>query len=73
MPMRLLARLIVVLILLFTSTLVSAQPGPPCGTPPCGGPGGNPGPPVPLSGIELIIAAGAAYGARKIYQRARRN
>lgn len=45
------------------------QPGPPCGTPPCGGPGGNPGPPVPLGGIELLIAAGAAFGAKRWFDK----
>lgn len=45
-----------------------AQPGgPPCGTPPCGGPGGNPN--VPLGGIEILIAAGAAFGTKKWFDK----
>ena len=46
-------------------------PGPggtaPCDTPPCGPPD-NPGPPgrVPIGGIEILIAAGAALGAGRL-------
>ena len=31
-----------------------------------GGPGTEP-PPVPITGIELLLAAGAGYGAKKAY------
>lgn len=36
-----------------------------------GGPGTNP-PPVPISGIEILLAAGAAFGAKKAYDIFRR-
>lgn len=44
---------------------LSAQPGG------GGGPGlEDPGPaPVPITGIEYLIAAGAAFGAKKIYDK----
>lgn len=40
---------------------VYAQPGPP----------GNPNDPnpVPITGIEYLIAAGAAFGAKKVYDK----
>ncbi|MCA6073404.1 hypothetical protein [Fulvivirga sedimenti] len=58
------------------SVAVYAQPGgpgpgpggnAPCAAPPCGPPG-DPGPPgrVPIGGIELLIAAGAALGAGRL-------
>ncbi|SMG37494.1 hypothetical protein SAMN05661096_02456 [Marivirga sericea] len=39
---------------------LNAQPGPP------GPPEDNP---VPITGIEYLIAAGAAFGAKKIYDK----
>jgi hypothetical protein len=39
-----------------------AQPGDPGG-------GGDPDNPVPITGIEYLIAAGAAFGAKKIYDK----
>ena len=46
----------------------------PCGTPPCGPPD-DPGPPgrVPIGGIELLIAAGAALGAGRLITRRNAN
>ena len=41
-----------------------AQPGPPP-TPPDN--------PVPITGIEYLIAAGAAFGAKKIYDKKKNN
>ncbi len=40
------------------SSILAAQPG-------GGGPGGGGDPDVPLGGIELLIAAGALFGAKK--------
>ena len=34
-----------------------------------GGPGGGGDPDVPLGGIELLIAAGAAFGAKKWFDK----
>ena len=51
-------RLRLVAFLLFFSSILSAQPG-------GGGPGGGGDPDVPLGGIELLIAAGALFGAKK--------
>ncbi len=47
-----------VVLLVFISSLLAAQPG-------GGGPGGGGDPDVPLGGIELLIAAGALFGAKK--------
>ena len=44
---------------MFCSTLVAAQPG---------NPGGG-GPPVPISGIEILIGAGGLYGVRKLMKK----
>ena len=34
---------------------------------------GNPGPPVPIDGgLGLLLAAGAAFGGKKMYDRARK-
>lgn len=41
---------------------LNAQPGDPGG-------GGDPDNPVPITGIEYLIAAGAAFGAKKIYDK----
>lgn len=51
--------LVTILVLTFFPLLSFAQPG-------GGGPGGEP-PPVPITGIELLLAAGAGYGAKKAY------
>ena len=43
------------------SLLLKAQPG---------GPPNDPGDnPVPITGIEYLIAAGAAFGAKKVYDK----
>jgi len=34
-----------------------------------GDPGGDPDNPVPITGIEYLIAAGAAFGAKKLYDK----
>ncbi len=52
-------RLGLVIIFIFSSVLLFAQPG-------GGGPGGGGDPDVPLGGIELLIAAGALFGAKKV-------
>lgn len=49
-------------LLFFGLYSLNAQPG--------GGPPDEPGPqPVPFTGIEYLIAAGAAFGAKKIYDK----
>lgn len=53
--------LILSLLLIGISTM-SAQPGDPGG-------GTDPDNPVPITGIEYLIAAGAAFGAKKIYDK----
>jgi hypothetical protein len=56
--MNLLSRLTMTLAALFSAAGVMAQIGPP---PPPGG--------VPVDGgASILLAAGAAYGARKLYQ-----
>lgn len=37
-----------------------------------GGPGGGGNPDVPLGGIELLIAAGAAFGAKKWFDKTKK-
>ena len=49
---------------IFLSSFLAAQPG-------GGGPGGGGDPDIPLGGIELLIAAGALYGAKKALNRNR--
>lgn len=50
---------LITLILLSSSFLATAQPGP--------GPGGPPPPnPVPITGIEILIGAGALLGAKRM-------
>lgn len=56
--------LLVVSLSLICSISVLAQP---CGTP--GLPPCDPGDPVPITGIELLIGAGALLGAKKLRQR----
>jgi len=71
--LKYLVRISLVVLLFLGSYSLQAQPGPnpgggpPCGTPPCGPPG-DPDPPgrVPIGGIELLLAAGAALGVGKI-------
>ena len=59
--MKVLVRLFLILFIFAQSVLnVVAQPG---------NPGGNPDNPVPLGGIELLIAAGAAFGAKKWFDK----
>jgi hypothetical protein len=50
-------RFILAFIFILAASIVMAQPGPP---PP------DPGAPVPLSGIEWLLAGGAAYGVARI-------
>jgi hypothetical protein len=62
-------RLVLLIAVVMTSTLLSAQPGPPSG-PPCGGPFG---PACPIDGgVSLLIAAGLAYGGKKSYDMTRK-
>ena len=49
------------------ATAAIAQP------PTGGGPGGGGDPDVPLGGIELLIAAGALFGAKKWLDRSKKN
>lgn len=64
-------RLTVTLIFLFSgSFVVFSAPGPPVSTT---GPSCWPPPCVPIDGgISFLIAAGAAYGAKKIYDHRRK-
>jgi len=45
---------------------VYAQPGDPTG-------GGNPGGAVPISGIEILLIGGGAFGVKKLIQRKSKN
>jgi len=51
----------VLVVFLIGVSTINAQPGPP--PPP---PDDNP---VPITGIEYLIAAGAAFGAKKLYDK----
>jgi hypothetical protein len=53
-------RLALIFAFLICSIVVVAQPGPP---PP------DPGAPVPISGIEWLLAGGAAYGFSRFFGR----
>ena len=53
---------LVVILLILISPVIFAQPG---------DPGGDPD--VPLGGIELLIAAGALFGAKKWLDRSKKN
>jgi hypothetical protein len=55
---------VTILVIIFLPFITNGQPT-------GGGPGGTP-PPVPISGIELLLAGGAAFGAKKIYDMTRR-
>lgn len=49
----------------FAANDTMAQPGAPAGgAPPCGEPFG---PPCPIDGVSLLIAAGVALGGKKAY------
>jgi hypothetical protein len=54
--MRLITPLLASVFLLICPVTTFGQPG-----------GGGPPPPVPISGIEILIGAGALFGAKKIY------
>lgn len=64
-------RFLVTLFLILAFSLLSYIPvmAQPCGTP--GLPPCDPGDPVPITGIELLIGAGALLGAKKLQQRKR--
>lgn len=51
-----------VVLFLISANVLLAQPGDPGG-------GGNPTNPVPISGIELLIGVGAAYGITRKWLR----
>ena len=53
---------LVVILLILISPVIFAQPG---------DPGGDPD--VPLGGIEILIAAGALFGAKKWLDRSKKN
>ena len=59
-------KLVFILICFLTSTALLAQPT-------GGGPGGGGDPDVPLGGIELLIAAGALFGAKKWFDKSKKN
>lgn len=56
------------LLFFLASSMVYSQP--PRDTP--GNPGGDPDEEVPISGIGILLAAGAAFGAKKAYDIFRR-
>lgn len=57
--MRLFKKQVVILILFFIPFYgMNAQPG---------DPGDDPDNPVPIGGIEILIALGALFGAKKVY------
>jgi hypothetical protein len=53
------------IMILFISFASYAQPS-------GGGPGGGGDPDVPLGGIELLIAAGAAFGAKRWFDKSKK-
>ena len=55
-------RIFILLVILFMSQQLFAQPG---------DPGGDPD--APLGGIELLIAAGALFGAKKWFEKSKKN
>ena len=61
--------LIFIVFSLVMSLAMAQPPTPPPAGPPTGGGPGNGGRPAPLGGIELLIAAGAAFGAKKWFDK----
>lgn len=62
---RLAFTLVFLFVVIGAQTLFSAPPPPPAVNPPCWPP-----PCIPIDGgISALIAAGAAYGAKKLYDR----
>lgn len=62
--------LFVALLIVIGSSQAIAQPG--GGGNPCpGGPPCNPHNPVPISGIEFLIGAGAIFGVKKLLSKSR--
>lgn len=55
-------KIILVTILFLNANILMSQPGFP-------GDGEDPDRPVPITGIEYLIAAGAAFGAKKVYDK----
>jgi hypothetical protein len=55
--MNRLLKYILTLLIFCCTTLAMAQPGEP----------GDPDEPVPITGIEILLAAGGLLGAKKIY------
>jgi hypothetical protein len=68
-------RLVLTLGLVLLGTLVTfSAPGPPSSTSTGGAPGCWPPPCIPIDGgITILIAAGAAYGAKKIFDSRKNN
>jgi len=61
--------IIVLFVVLGTGTLFAAPPPPPAGQPPCWPP-----PCIPIDGgISALITVGIAYGAKKLYDKKKRN
>ena len=61
--------LTVALVIIGSQILLSAPPSPPAGSPGCWPP-----PCVPIDGgVSLLIAAGAAYGAKKLVDSRKKN
>ncbi len=57
---------LIVTIVIFTRTLIAQPPTP-------GGDPDSPDNPVPITGLEYLIAAGAAFGAKKVYDKRKKN
>jgi len=54
-------RLVLGIVLLFSCIIVNAQPGPP------------PTNPVPITGIEILVGAGALLGAKRMVANRKKN
>ena len=65
-------RLVLVGFLMTLSSVLFAQPGQ-GKPPPGGGPGGGGPPGLPIGGIELLIAAGALFGAKKWFDKSEKS
>jgi hypothetical protein len=64
---RVTAYFIVVLLFMSNGSIAIAQPhGKPCPKPPCP-------PPVPITGIEILLGMGGIYGIKKIIIRSKKN